>query len=111
MKNVANEPSFLLVTQMTCFDIRFGRYGILNSGSISGQIRDRLGHKCLIRFWGHKESEICWGLNTKTGGNQLSFLMPMQTHVFNNHSNGYGRLSTAYAQSSAIAENPISQWF
>jgi hypothetical protein len=53
-KNVANELGFPLVTHITCFDIRFGRYGILNSDSISGQILDRLGHKCLIRFLGHK---------------------------------------------------------
>jgi hypothetical protein len=32
MKNVVNELRFLLVTHMTCFDIPFGRYGILNSG-------------------------------------------------------------------------------
>jgi hypothetical protein len=25
-KDVANELSFLLVTHMTCFDLRFGRY-------------------------------------------------------------------------------------
>jgi hypothetical protein len=58
-KNVANQPSFLVDTQMTCFDIRFDRYDILKSGSISGQILDRLGDKCLIRFLGHKEGEIC----------------------------------------------------
>jgi hypothetical protein len=67
-KHVTNEPRFLLVTQMTYFDIRFGRYGILKSGSISVQVLDRLGHQCLIRFLGHKEGKICWGLNTKTGG-------------------------------------------
>jgi hypothetical protein len=31
-KNVANELSFLLVTHVTWFDIRFGLYGILMSG-------------------------------------------------------------------------------
>jgi hypothetical protein len=31
MKYVVNELNFLLVTHMTHFDIRFGRYGILNS--------------------------------------------------------------------------------
>jgi hypothetical protein len=100
MKNVANELSFLLVTHTTCFDIRFGHYGILKSGSISGQILDRLGHKCLIRFLGHKEGEICWGLNTKPRGNQLIFPTPTLTHVFNSRSN-----------SLVIAEKPISQWF
>jgi hypothetical protein len=29
-KNVTSELSFLLVTHTTYFDIRFGRYGILN---------------------------------------------------------------------------------
>jgi hypothetical protein len=37
MKNVFNELRFLLVTHMTLFDIRFGRYGILKSGFIAGQ--------------------------------------------------------------------------
>jgi hypothetical protein len=50
-------------------------------------------------------------LNIKTGGNQLIFPTPNQTHVFDNHSNGYGHLSIAYVQSSAIAEKPISQRF
>jgi hypothetical protein len=58
-KNVTNERSFLLITHMTRFDIRFGRYGILMLGYISRQILDRLGHKCLIRFLGHKMGETC----------------------------------------------------
>jgi hypothetical protein len=37
--------------------------------------------------------------------------MPTQTHVFDNRSNGYGRLSTASAWSLAIAEKLISQRF
>jgi hypothetical protein len=37
-KNVANELSFLLVTHITCFDIRFSRYGFLKSGFSAGQI-------------------------------------------------------------------------
>jgi hypothetical protein len=37
-KNVANELSFPLVTHMTHFDIRFGRYGILTSCFSSGHI-------------------------------------------------------------------------
>jgi hypothetical protein len=69
---------------------------------------DRLGHKCLVRFLGHKGGETCWGLNTKSGGNQLSFLTPTQTHVFNSCSNGYGRSSTAHVRSST-AEHLISQ--
>jgi hypothetical protein len=35
--------------------------------------------------------ETCWGLSTHFGGNKLSFPTPMQTHIFDNQSNGYGR--------------------
>jgi hypothetical protein len=52
MKNVAKELSFLLVTHMTCFDIRFGRYSILKSGSSSGQILDRLRIQVLDQVFG-----------------------------------------------------------
>jgi hypothetical protein len=38
MKNVTNKLSFLLITHMTHFNIRFGRYGILNSYFSSGQV-------------------------------------------------------------------------
>jgi hypothetical protein len=111
MKNVINELIFLLVTGTTHFDIRFGRYGILRSGSNSGQILDRLGHKCLIGFLGHKDGETCWALNTKTARYQLSFPTPTQTYVFDNRSNGYGCLGTAHMWSSAIAEKLINQRF
>jgi hypothetical protein len=72
----------------------------LKSGSSSGQILDRLGHKCLIRFLGHKEGKNSWGLYTTTGGDQDSFLTPTQTIVFDNRSNSYGCLSTADMRSS-----------
>jgi hypothetical protein len=52
-KNIANELSFLLVTDTTHFDIRFGRYDILNSCFSSGHIMDRLNCSCSIRFLGH----------------------------------------------------------
>jgi hypothetical protein len=42
-------------------------------------------------------TETCCGHNTKSGGNKLCFPMPTWTHVFNNCSNGYGRLSTTHA--------------
>jgi hypothetical protein len=58
MKNVANEPNILLVTHMTCLDIQFGCCGIFMSGYISRHILDRLGHKCLIRFLGHRERNL-----------------------------------------------------
>jgi hypothetical protein len=41
-KNVTNELSFLLVTHMTHFDIRFGRYGFLKLGYGAELILDRL---------------------------------------------------------------------
>jgi hypothetical protein len=59
MKNVANEFSFPLVTHMTYFDIRFGRYGILKSCFSSGHVVDRLGCSCSVRFLGHKMGETC----------------------------------------------------
>jgi hypothetical protein len=49
-KNVANELSFPLVTHMTHFGIRFGRYGILNYCSSSGQAKDRLDCIRSVRF-------------------------------------------------------------
>jgi hypothetical protein len=54
-KNVANELNFLLVTDTTCFDIRFGRYNILKSGSSSGQILDRLGIQVLDHVFGPQD--------------------------------------------------------
>jgi hypothetical protein len=41
-KNVANKLRFLLVTHTTRFDIRFGRYGFLNSGYGAELNLDRL---------------------------------------------------------------------
>jgi hypothetical protein len=59
MKNVANKLRFLVVTQTICFDIRFGRYGMLKSCFSSGQAMDRLDCRCLVRFLGHKMGETC----------------------------------------------------
>jgi hypothetical protein len=55
MKNVDNEFRFLLVTHTTCFDIRFGCYGILNSGFSAGQILDRLGIPVLGQVFGPQD--------------------------------------------------------
>jgi hypothetical protein len=44
MKNVANELRFPLVTHMARFDIRFGRYGILNSCIVLDTSVGFLGH-------------------------------------------------------------------
>jgi hypothetical protein len=66
MKNVSNKLSFLLVTHTSCFDIQFGRYGILKLGFRSGQILDRLDIQSLIRFLGRKMSKTHWGLNTSS---------------------------------------------
>jgi hypothetical protein len=49
-KNVANELSFLLVTHMTHFDIRFDCYGILKPCFRSGHVMDRLDCRCSVRF-------------------------------------------------------------
>jgi hypothetical protein len=99
MKIVVNELSFLLVTHVTCFDIRFGRYGFLKSGFCAGLILDRLSIQVLGQVLGHKMGEICCGQNTKSGGTKLSFPTPTQTHIFSNRINGYGCLSTAYVWS------------
>jgi hypothetical protein len=42
MKNVVIELSFLPVTNMTSFNIRFDRYEFLKSGFNTGQFLDRL---------------------------------------------------------------------
>jgi hypothetical protein len=59
MKNVTNELSFLLVTHMTPFDIRFGRYGILKLCFSSEHIRERPDCIRLVRFLGHKMGDTC----------------------------------------------------
>jgi hypothetical protein len=41
-KDVTNEPSFLLVTHTTCFDIRINRYEFLKSDFAAEQILGRL---------------------------------------------------------------------
>jgi hypothetical protein len=99
MKNVVNELRFLLVTRMTCFDIRFGRYRILKSGDSADQVLDRLVYRCMVKFLGHKMCKNCLVLHTCYVGNKLIFPTPTQTHVFDNRSIGYGRLSTTHVQS------------
>jgi hypothetical protein len=69
LKNVPNKISFPLVTHMTCFDIRFCRYGILKLGSSSGQILDRLGIQVLDLVLGHNMSESRCGLNKSSEDN------------------------------------------
>jgi hypothetical protein len=54
-KNVTNKLRFLLVTHMTCFNIWFGRYGILKLGFSSGQILDRLVIQVLHQVFGPKD--------------------------------------------------------
>jgi hypothetical protein len=54
---------------MTCFDIRFCRYGILKLGSSSGQILDRLGIQVLDLVLGHNMSESRCGLNKSSEDN------------------------------------------
>jgi hypothetical protein len=52
MKNVVNEVSFLLVTHMTCFDTRFGRYRFLKSGCSADPVLDRLGIQVFDQVFG-----------------------------------------------------------
>jgi hypothetical protein len=42
---------------MTCFDIRFGRYGALKFCFSSGQVMDISDCMCLVKFLGHKMGE------------------------------------------------------
>jgi hypothetical protein len=53
--NVVNEHSFLLVTHMTCFDIRFSRYRFLKSGFSARQILDRLVIQVLGQTFGPQD--------------------------------------------------------
>jgi hypothetical protein len=55
MKIVINELSFLLVTHVTCFDIRFGRYGFLKSVFCAGLILDRLSIQVLGQVFGPQD--------------------------------------------------------
>jgi hypothetical protein len=64
-KNVSNEVIFLLVTHTTCFNIRFGRYGILISGSSSGQILDGLGIHVLGQVFGPQRGRNMLGFEHK----------------------------------------------
>jgi hypothetical protein len=54
-KDVANELIFLLVTHVTCIDIRFGRYGLLKSAFSTRQIRDSLGIRMLGQDFGPQD--------------------------------------------------------
>jgi hypothetical protein len=65
-KNVTNELRFLLVTDMTCFNIRFGRYGILKSGFWvdSGQI----GTQVFDQIFGPQRGQNLLGFENKIWG-------------------------------------------
>jgi hypothetical protein len=58
-KIVANELGFPRITHTTHFNIRFGRYGILNSCFSSGHVMDRLDFGCSVMILGHKMGETC----------------------------------------------------
>jgi hypothetical protein len=100
MKNVVNELSVLLVTHTTCFNTWSGRYGFFKSGFSVDQILDRLSIQTLDQVFGPQECKTCWGLNTSSEGNMLSFLMPTQTHIFDNRGNDNDCLSRAHARRS-----------
>jgi hypothetical protein len=72
------------------FEVRF--YFWADSGPIGTHVFDMVFRP----QWGWN----LLGLNKQTGGNQLSFLSPTQTHGFDNRCNGYGCLSTAHVRSS-----------
>jgi hypothetical protein len=57
MKNITNELSFLVITDTTRFNIRFGRYGALKFCFSPGQVMDRLDCRYLVMFLGHKMGE------------------------------------------------------
>jgi hypothetical protein len=50
-KNVVNKLRFLLVSHMTCFDVRFDRYRFLKLGFSAGQILERLGIQVLCQVF------------------------------------------------------------
>jgi hypothetical protein len=54
-RDVTNELSFLLVTHTTCFDVRFGCYGLLNSGFSIRQILDSQGIQMLGQDFGPQD--------------------------------------------------------
>jgi hypothetical protein len=107
MKNVINELIFLVVTHMTCFDIRFGRYRFLKSEFSVRQILDRLVYRCLVRFLGHKIGETGWSLHTRSEDHLLSFPTPTQTHVSDINRHSYGHFSTATCGVSGLLENRV----
>jgi hypothetical protein len=94
-KNVTNKLSFLLVTHMTCFDIRFGRYGILKSDSSFGQILDKMDRGVEFSSLRLKKRESWQGLITDSVGHLLILSTPMQSQDFANHSDGYDHSKTA----------------
>jgi hypothetical protein len=44
---------------------------------------------------GHRTRKTCWGVNTDSEDHLLIFPTPIHTHIFSNHSNGYGHLNIA----------------
>jgi hypothetical protein len=96
MKITVNKLSFLLVTHTAYFDTRFGSHGLLKSGYSAEQILDRLDIQVNDQVLGHKKCKTCWGFNTVSVDNMLSFPLPTHIHVFDNYSNGYGHLNTAH---------------
>jgi hypothetical protein len=65
VRNAANEHNFLLVTHMTWFDKRFGRYGILKSAFSSRQILDRLDIQVLGQVFGPQDGWNMLGFEYK----------------------------------------------
>jgi hypothetical protein len=110
MKNAVNELRFLLVTHTTCFDIRFDYYEFLKPGCSVGQTLDRLVYRCLVWVLGHRMSETCWGLDTRSEAHLLTFPTLAQTHLSDAHNHGYGHSSTTTCGVSGLLKKWIIEW-
>jgi hypothetical protein len=69
MKDVINKLNFLLVTHMTCFNIRFDRYRFLKSAFSARQILDSLGIQVLGHVFGAQEGWDLLGSEYTSEGN------------------------------------------
>jgi hypothetical protein len=95
MKNAVIELNFPLVTHMADSDTQFGRYGFLKSGYGAELILDRTDRWVNFSGLSPKKRESWRGLFTDYVDQLTSFHVPTCTHIFGNHSNGYGHLKTA----------------
>jgi hypothetical protein len=109
MKNAVIDHSFPLVTYTAYSNTRFGRYGFLKSGYGAELILDRTDRWVNFSCLRNKKRESWWGLFTDYIDHLTSFPALIHTHIFGNHSNGYGHLKQPTCGVSWIAGNPILQ--